>query len=88
MAWPANSPDLNAIEHTWDALGRATAMRQLPPKTILELKIALVEEWEGLPQALLNSLINSMHILCACHLSGGPYTILGATHTVQASLLL
>ena len=30
-------------------LGRAIAMRQPPPRTILELKIALVEEWEGLP---------------------------------------
>ena len=49
MAWPANSPDLNLIEHAWDALGRVIAMRQPPPRNILELKIALLEEWEGLP---------------------------------------
>ena len=61
MTWPANFPDLNPIEHAWDALGRGIAMRQPPPRTILELKITLMEEWEGLPQALLNSLINSMH---------------------------
>ena len=46
MAWPANSPDLNPIEHAWDALGRAIAMRQPPPRTILELRSALVEEWD------------------------------------------
>lgn len=69
MDWPAKSPDLNPIEHAWDALGRAIAIRQPPPRTIPELKTALVEEWEGLPQALLNSLINSMHTRCACCLS-------------------
>ncbi|GIY14697.1 DDE_3 domain-containing protein [Caerostris extrusa] len=59
MDWPAKSSDLNPIEH--HSLGRAIYL----PRTILELKIALVEEWEGLPQALLNSLINSMHTRCA-----------------------
>ena len=50
-------------------------MRQSPLRTILELKIALVEEREDLPQALLNSLINSMHTRCACSLYvGGDHT--------------
>ena len=71
MAWRANSPDVNPIEDSWDALGRIIAMRQLPPRTILELKIALVEEWEGLPQELLNSFINSVHTRCACFLPVG-----------------
>ena len=31
MAWPASSPDLNPIEHAWDALGRAIVKRQPPP---------------------------------------------------------
>ena len=88
MAWPANSTDLNPIEHAWDALGRTIEICQLPPRTIQELKIAVVEEQEGLPQALLNSLINSMYTRCACGLSGGLCTILEATHTVLASLLL
>jgi hypothetical protein len=66
MDWPAKSPDLNPIEHGWDAFGRAIAVRQPPPRTIPELKTALME---GLPQALLNSVINSMHTRCACCLS-------------------
>ena len=56
---------MNPFEHAWNALGRAIAMHQPPPRTILELKIALVKEWNGLPQGLLNSLINSMHTRCA-----------------------
>lgn len=69
MDWPAKYPDLNPIEHAWDALGRAIVMCQTPPRNIPELKTSLVEEWEGLPQALLNSLINSMHARCACCLA-------------------
>ena len=65
MTWPANSSDLNSIGHVWDALGRAIAMHQLSPRTILELKIALVEKWEDLPQALHQSIINNMHTRCA-----------------------
>ena len=55
--FPSYSPDLNPIERAWDALGRPIALHQPPPRTILELKIALVEEFEVLLQALLNSLI-------------------------------
>ncbi|GFX13733.1 transposable element Tcb2 transposase [Trichonephila clavipes] len=32
MEWPACSPDMNPIEHVWDALGRRVAGRQIPPK--------------------------------------------------------
>ncbi|GFX71561.1 transposable element Tcb1 transposase [Trichonephila clavipes] len=31
MEWPAYSPDMNLIEHVWDALGRRVAGRQPPP---------------------------------------------------------
>ncbi|GFX19300.1 transposable element Tcb2 transposase [Trichonephila clavipes] len=31
MEWPACSPDMNPIEHVWDALGRRVAGRQPPP---------------------------------------------------------
>ncbi|GFT05630.1 transposable element Tc3 transposase [Trichonephila clavipes] len=34
MDWPAQSPDLNTIEHVWDFLGRRLAARTLPPVTI------------------------------------------------------
>ncbi|GFX09286.1 transposable element Tc1 transposase [Trichonephila clavipes] len=41
MDWPAQSPDLNPIEHVWDFLGRRLAARTLPPVTIRELRLAL-----------------------------------------------
>ncbi|GFS59805.1 transposable element Tcb1 transposase [Trichonephila clavipes] len=43
MDWPARSPDLKPIEHVWDFLGRRLAARTLPPVTIRELRLALVQ---------------------------------------------
>ncbi|GFV98258.1 transposable element Tc1 transposase [Trichonephila clavipes] len=60
MEWPACSPDMNPIEHVWDALGRRVAGRQPPPQTIQELEITLLEEWDRIPQLVINSLIDSM----------------------------
>ncbi|GFX00778.1 hypothetical protein TNCV_4577451 [Trichonephila clavipes] len=44
MDWPAQSPDLNPIEHVWDFLGRRLAARTLPPVTIRELRLVLQDE--------------------------------------------
>ncbi|GFY19088.1 transposable element Tc3 transposase [Trichonephila clavipes] len=41
MSWPANSPDLNPIEHLCDVLGRQIAAFSHPPSSITELKRAL-----------------------------------------------
>ncbi|GBL86293.1 Transposable element Tcb2 transposase [Araneus ventricosus] len=50
--WPAGSPDLNPIEHIWDALGRAIATCNPPSRTIKKMKTALLNEWDQLPQEL------------------------------------
>ncbi|GFV53969.1 transposable element Tcb2 transposase [Trichonephila clavipes] len=60
MEWPACSPDMNPIEHVWDALGRRVSGRQPPPQTLQELERALLEEWDRIPQLVINSLIDSM----------------------------
>ncbi|GFW30379.1 transposable element Tcb2 transposase [Trichonephila clavipes] len=65
MEWAACSPDLNPIEHVWDALGRRVAGRQLPPQTLKELERALLEEWDRIPQLVINSLIDSMPQRCS-----------------------
>ncbi|GFX40011.1 transposable element Tcb2 transposase [Trichonephila clavipes] len=43
MSWPANSPDLNPIEHVGDMLGRQIAALSHPPSSVTELKRALQE---------------------------------------------
>ncbi|GFX81405.1 transposable element Tcb2 transposase [Trichonephila clavipes] len=43
MSWPANSPDLNPIEHVGSMLGRQIAVLSHPPSSITELKRALQE---------------------------------------------
>ncbi|GFY09721.1 transposable element Tcb1 transposase [Trichonephila clavipes] len=65
MEWPACSPDMNPIEHVWDALGRRVAGRQPPPQTLQELERALLEEWNRILQLVINILIDSMPQRCS-----------------------
>ncbi|GFW20596.1 transposable element Tcb2 transposase [Trichonephila clavipes] len=51
---------MNLIEHVWNSLGRRVAGRQPPPQTLQELERALLEEWDKIPQLMINSLIDSM----------------------------
>ena len=75
MDWPARSRDLNPIEHAWDALGRAIATRNPPPRTIHGLKTALLNKWDKLPKELIHSLISSMKSRCeACISVRGDHT--------------
>ncbi|GFU72778.1 retrovirus-related Pol polyprotein from transposon TNT 1-94 [Trichonephila clavipes] len=60
MNWPAYSPDLNPIEHVWDALGRRIAARLHHPEYTQQLKQMLIEEWTLLPQEMLHQLVLSM----------------------------
>ncbi|GFW07082.1 transposable element Tcb2 transposase [Trichonephila clavipes] len=60
MEWPACSPDMDPIEHVWDAIGRRVSGHQPPPQTLQELERALLEEWDRIPQLVINRLIDSM----------------------------
>ena len=60
--WPSKSPDLIPIEHLWDYLD--TRVRQNPPGNVNELRDALLEEWNNIPQAQINNLIHSMRRRC------------------------
>ncbi|GFW99387.1 uncharacterized protein K02A2.6 [Trichonephila clavipes] len=57
LVWPARSPDLNSIENVWDALGRQVAGRNYPPTNKNTLIRALREEWDKLPQQLLDNVV-------------------------------
>ncbi|GFV77033.1 transposable element Tcb2 transposase [Trichonephila clavipes] len=77
LVWPARSPDLNPIENVWDALGRQVAGRNYPPTNKNTLIRALTEEWDKLPQQLLDNIVQSMvrRVECCITLHGGhiPY---------------
>ncbi|GFT73973.1 transposable element Tcb2 transposase [Trichonephila clavipes] len=66
---PACSLDLNPIEHVWDIFGRRIAARPRPPATVRDLEIALLEEWNSIPQSLIDNLIASMTNRCAAVLA-------------------
>ncbi|GFY15831.1 transposable element Tcb2 transposase [Trichonephila clavipes] len=77
LALLARSPDLNPIENVWDALGRQVAVRNYPPTNKNTLIRALTEEWDKLPQQLLDNVVQSMvrRVECCITLHGGhiPY---------------
>ncbi|GFT19605.1 transposable element Tcb1 transposase [Trichonephila clavipes] len=55
-----NATYLNPIENVWDALGRKVAGRNYPPTNKNVLIRALSEEWDKLPQQLLDNVVQSM----------------------------
>ncbi|GFW86970.1 retrovirus-related Pol polyprotein from transposon 297 [Trichonephila clavipes] len=73
LVWPARSPDLNPIENVWDALGRQVAGRNYLPTNKNTLIRALTEEWDKLPQQLLDNVVQSMvrRVECCITLHGG-----------------
>ncbi|GFU69125.1 transposable element Tc1 transposase [Trichonephila clavipes] len=72
-----NATDLNPIENVWDALGRQVAGRNYPPINKNTLIRALTEEWDKLPQQLLDNVVQSIvrHVEYCITLHGGhiPY---------------
>ena len=64
MEWPAQSPDLNKIEHAWHILQSAILARLVQTRTSQELKDALVAEWRLVPQNRIQTLITSMRMRC------------------------
>ncbi|GFT02608.1 transposable element Tc3 transposase [Trichonephila clavipes] len=62
LVWPARSPDLNTIENVWDALGRQVAGRNFPPTNKNTLIRALTEEWDKLPQQLLDNVVQKLSV--------------------------
>ena len=56
--WPPNSPDLNPVDYCiWSALERNVYRGRRFENTI-ELKEAILQEWEALPQAVINNAID------------------------------
>lgn len=60
FVWPARRPDLNPIEHVWDEIGRRLRRHVPAPRNSRELRDILVQEWDNLPQNVIENLIQSM----------------------------
>ena len=65
LIWPAQSPDLNPIEHLWNHLKRKLNEYENPPKSLHELWERVEKEWEAIPKGVVQDLIASMPRRCA-----------------------
>lgn len=64
LPWPAQSPDLNPIEHLWDMLQRRVMRRNLFFNNRQELILSLQREWAAIDQEEIDALILSMSRRC------------------------
>ena len=60
LDWPAQSPDLNPIEHLWGYLKRRLESYERAPTSMHELWRRVEEEWEKIPGAECAKLVESM----------------------------
>jgi hypothetical protein len=57
LDWPAQSPDLNSIEHLWDELEHQLRTRPNRPTSVPDLTNALEAEWKQVPTAMFQYLV-------------------------------
>ena len=60
LLWPAQSPDLNPIEHLWVHLKKKLGEYPTPPKGAHELWERVAEEWNAITPETCQGLIESM----------------------------
>ncbi|KAJ8370082.1 hypothetical protein SKAU_G00101100 [Synaphobranchus kaupii] len=56
--------DLNPIENLWDQLTHRVEARNSVPQNLNDLRAALQEEWDAMPQQTISRLVNSMRCRC------------------------
>ena len=61
LPWPAYSPDMSPIEHVWNALDRHVRQRVPVPANIQQLRAAIEEAWDNIPQPTINSLNSQLY---------------------------
>ena len=64
LQWTSMSPDLNPIEHVWNAIQKAVNARQPPVTTQQELDMVLHQEWNQMPQQTCRNIVQSMSRQC------------------------
>ena len=60
LEWPAQSPDLNPIEHLWAHIKRRLNQYEEPPKGMLEVWERVQTEWNNIDQETCGRLVESM----------------------------
>ena len=60
IKWPAQSPDLNPIEHTWSYLKKKLGEYEIPPNGMEQLWERVEKEWNEIPAEVCQGLIESM----------------------------
>ena len=70
---PAQSPDINPIEHVWKQLKTRINRREVRPKTLDELWVAIQEEWGKITVDFINKLVDGMpkHVEAVLKAKGG-----------------
>ena len=58
LLWPAQSPDLNLIEHLWEHIQRQP--EKLPSITSKSLWENIVKVWRSIPPEVVKKLVSSM----------------------------
>ena len=72
--WPAQSPDLNSMEHLWDELEHQLRARLNRPTSVPNLTNALVAKWKQVPAAMFHHLVESLprRVKAIIAAKGGP----------------
>jgi transposase len=60
LDWPAQSPDLNPIEHLWQHLKKQLSQYETPAKGVWEMWERVAEEWGEIEPEVCQKLIESM----------------------------
>lgn len=60
LKWPARSPDLNIIESVWGRLARKVYENSRQFSNVNELKKAIIDSWQQIPQNFIKELYNDI----------------------------
>jgi len=71
LQWPAQSPDLNPIEHLWEELDRRIRTHKF--SKLDDLMSALEAEWSKIPLDRIIKLVDSMPARCAAVIASKGY---------------
>jgi transposase len=60
IEWPANSPDLNPIQTTWNRMKCNIRSRDAPPRTLSELYEVVFDKWYSITVEEIRAIIDPM----------------------------